>query len=116
MKTGILTLSFTKNNVFFSLFSLKNFNCITISSGNKYVSVKGGKKVNFLSIDFLTQIIIKKSKQFNLTFLHLKFKGKHKYQRRIIFLLRKSYINIVTIYNSLEKSHNGCCLKKKKSF
>ena len=111
MKQEILILSFTKNNIFFSLYKNK-FNLIKISAGNKSIAVKGAKKINFLSLDFILRMIINKLKMYNLEFLHLKFIGKHKYQRRVIFLLKKSSINILTVYNIIKTPHNGCCIKK----
>lgn len=111
MKYGILTLSFTKNNIFISLLNEDN-NLIVTSSGSKKVLTKGAKKVNFLSVDFVTQIIVQKLKYYNLQFLHLKFIGKQKYQRRVIFLLKKHSVNILTVYNIMKTPHNGCSLKK----
>ena len=108
MKQGTLILSFSKNNIFFSL-QIEKSNLIKMSVGNKNTAVKGAKKVNFLSLDFILQMIINKLKLYNLKFLHLKFIGKHKYQRRVIFLLKKSSVNILTIYNVIKIPHNGCC-------
>ena len=111
MKQGTLILSFTKNNIFFSL-QIEKFNSLKMSVRNKNATVKGAKKINFLSLDFILQMIINKFKLYNLEFLHLKFIGKHKYQRRVIFLLKKSSVSILTIYNVIKVPHNGCSLKK----
>lgn len=110
MKQGTLILSFTKNNIFFSLYK-ESFNLIKMSAGNKNIAVNGAKKINFLSLDFIMQMVINKLKMYNLKFLHLGFIGKHKYQRRVIFLLKKSSINILTLYNIVKVPHNGCYLK-----
>lgn len=107
-----LLISFTINNVFFTIVDFKgNVVFLKTIGSNK---VKGLKKLTFYLIkltlkEVLFFVIKKKIK------LHIKMKGLNKFKKTTIKILTKEIKeNVLTIIDDTSIPHNGCKKRKKR--
>ena len=76
--------------------------------------IKGSKKLNIAIIHELSTILINYINKFGYKLIHLKLKGFNKTKKFIIQFLKRSNLQIITLYDITPKPHNGCQLKNRK--
>jgi len=106
---GILTIYFSRNNIFFVL-NCAQTNILYFSTSTKKMGFVNLKKDLFISLYQLFSII--KSSKFK--FFVLKIKGFNKLRSLLIKQLLKFNLNIIKIIDLNIISFNGCCFSKKR--
>ena len=108
--SAVLSVLFTKNNIFCTFSSLegKTLNSISIGS-NK---VKNLKKTTNLTIFFLIKNLNKLIEKHKIFYLYLKLKGMNKNKNLLFKNLKKIHSNILFIQNKNKIAYGGCKIAK----
>lgn len=114
MHSILIFILFTKNNMNFSLMNIKGKLFKWFSLGQK--RMKGTKKLNALTSNLLTKVVINYVMKLNYSIIHLKIKGSNKYKQKTLKMLKKSSLYIVTISDLTIQPHNGCKLKNIRNY
>jgi len=105
----ILIISFTSNNVIFSILSLENNKINNFSLGAH--KAKGMKKITATSLKLKIDILLN---FVGSNKIHLKLIGLNKHKRLVLKLLLKSNLNIYSFCDLTTIPHNGCKTSKVK--
>ena len=112
MKVLITSISFSKNNIFFSLSTLQKQVLITKSLHKS----KGIKKLNFVAFNSMINFIVKLIRNYGSQSTHLRLKGVNKFKNTVLKVFKKTPLKILTILDSTSGPYNGCRKRRKKHF
>nr|YP_009511928.1 ribosomal protein S11 [Gracilariopsis mclachlanii]AXI97855.1 ribosomal protein S11 [Gracilariopsis mclachlanii] len=111
LKSIILVITFTSNNILYTLTDIEGKVLFWTSSGLK--RLKGAKKITLTTIIFSIKTILAYFDNIKIKSIHLKLKGFDKNKKIVLKILKQSTLNILSIANNSMSAHNGC--KKPKS-
>jgi ribosomal protein S11 len=112
----IITVSFHKRNVFFTLSNIKGQTKMWTSSGRFHF--KGRDKTAFMAIIQISEFFLKKIWRLGIRRAILKIKNANRKRfavRKTIRRLRKKYpVKFVGVFMQIQVAFNGCRRKKKR--
>ena len=110
--SAILSVVFTKNNIFctFSTLEGKTLNCISIGSKK----IKGLKKITNLTLFSLLRDLNKLSTKYKISYFYLKLKGINKNKNLFLKSLKNLKSNILLIQNQNKIAYGGCKITKRR--
>ena len=110
--SAVLSILFTKNNIFCTFSNLKSKTLNSISIGSK--KKKGLKKTTSLTIFLLIRDLNKIITQNQIIYIYLKLKGTNKNKNLFFKNLKNIQAIILCIQNKNKIAYGGCRLAKKR--
>lgn len=106
----VLSILFTKNNIFCTFSTLEGKTLNSISLGSK--KIKGLKKITNLTIFFLIKDLNKLIQKEEIFYIYLKLKGVNKYKNLFFKNLKNIQSTILFIQNKNKIAYGGCKVAK----
>ena len=108
--SAVLSILFTKNNIFCTFSNLEGKTLNSISIGSK--KIKGLKKTTNLTIFFLIKDLNKLISKYKIFYLYLKLKGINKNKNLFFKSLKNIQSTILYIQNKNKIAYGGCKMPK----
>ena len=108
--SAVLSVLFTKNNIFCTLSNLEGKTLNSISTGSK--KFKGLKKTTNLTIIYLIKDLNKTTEKFEIFHLYLNLKGLNKNKNLFLKSLKNIKSNLLSIQNKNKIAYGGCKIPK----
>lgn len=108
--SAVLSVLFTKNNIFCTFINLEGKTLNSMSTGSK--KMKGLKKTTNLTIFSLIKDLNKFMEKHKIFYLYLKLKGINKNKNMFFKSLKNIQSNILYIQNKNNRAHGGCKMAK----
>ena len=108
--SAVLSVLFTKNNIFCTLSNLEGKTLNSISIGSK--KFKGLKKITNLTIISLIKDLNKSARNFEIFYFYLRLKGLNKNKKLFLKNLKNIKSNLLLIQNKNKVAYGGCRISK----
>nr|WDA66155.1 ribosomal protein S11 [Lithothamnion corallioides] len=106
IKSNILLLLFTKNNIICTITNLQGKTLVWVTAGS--VKLQGTKKITTSTISSVVKKLYTFNKEFGYTHIHIRLKGINKNRNLFIKYLKVIGFNIVSLKEKIILPHNGC--------
>lgn len=106
VKSNILLLLFTKNNVICTITSLKGNTLTWLTAGS--IKIRGTKKINNVIVSLIVKKLYLYNKKFGYTHTHIRLKGLDKSKNLFIKYLKIIGFSIISVKENFLLPHNGC--------
>ena len=108
--TAVLSVLFTKNNIFCTISDLEGKTLSSVSTGSK--KSKGLKKTTNLTIFSLIKDMNKSIKKLEISYLYLRLKGLSKNKNLFFKLFKNIKCSLLLIQSKNKTAYGGCKVSK----
>lgn len=105
MKSVILVISFTSNNIIYTVTDIYGNTLFWTTAAEKTSGIK-----KLTSVTVVSPIISLKRffSSYNISFVHLKLIGVGKYKKVVLKILKRLSVRIFSVQDKIILAHNGC--------